>query len=108
MNKDAAYEEMIRSVGETYMQLCESAYVQYKPITHDLCSRMTSEDEVEHTLDWMLDFCGYEKVLDLFKMICRKYIYIYPQMISSEIQGYREMYDSDENSEETGEENWRR
>lgn len=52
------------------------------PITNDLCARMASEDEVEYTLDRMLDFCSDEKMLLLFKKICRKYYRIYPEMIA--------------------------
>ena len=96
MSNNIAYDEMVRTIGESYVQLSEMAYEQYKPVAQDLCSRIAPEDETEYTLDRMLDFCGSEKVLDLFKMICRKYIFIYPEMISSEIQAYREMYDNNE------------
>ena len=99
MHQDEEYDELIRIIGESYIQLGEEAYELYRPITNDLCSRTALEEEVEHTLDWMLGFCGYEKMLDLFKMICRKYIYVYPRMIEFEIQQYREMFDSDDEPE---------
>ncbi|MBQ6695603.1 MAG: hypothetical protein IJN16_02765 [Lachnospiraceae bacterium] len=73
----------------------ERAYIQYKPIVYDLCSRVAPISEVEHTLDRMLDFCGYDKVLVLFKKVCKHYYEIYPEMIAYEINSYREFWDSE-------------
>ncbi len=73
----------------------ERAYIQYRPIAYDLCSRVAPISEVEHTLDRMLDFCGYDKVLVLFKKICKYYYEIYPEMIAYEINSYREFWDSE-------------
>lgn len=73
----------------------ESAYIQYKSIAYDLCSRVASISEVEHTLDRMIDFCGCDKVLVLFRKICKYYYEIYPEMIAYEINSYREFWDSE-------------
>lgn len=63
MYQTEEYEELIRKIGKSHNQLCDEAYVHYYPIAYELCGRTASEDEVEHTLDWMLGFCGCEKVL---------------------------------------------
>ena len=75
--------------------LNEMAYIQYKPIANDLCSRIAPINEVEYTLDRMLDFCGCEEILVLFKKICKHYYKIYPEMIAFEINSYREFWDND-------------
>ena len=72
----------------------ELAYIQYKPIAHDLCGRVATINEVEQALDRMLDFCGCDKILNLFKKICKHYYEIYPEMIAYEINAYREFWDS--------------
>ena len=73
----------------------ELAYIQYKPIAYDLCGRIAPISEVEHTLDKMLDFCGCDEVLKLFKAICKHYYEIYPEMIACEINSYREFWDNE-------------
>lgn len=73
----------------------EMAYIQYKPIAYDLCSRVAPITEVEYTLDKMLDFCGSDEVLSLFKKICKYYYEIYPEMTAYEINAYRELWDSE-------------
>ena len=73
----------------------QMAYIHYKPIAYDLCGRVASISEVEHTLDKMLDFCGCDAVLKLFKNICRHYYGIYPEMIATQIYSYREFWDSE-------------
>ena len=72
----------------------KTAYTQYEPIVRDLCSRVASISEVEHTLDRMIDFCGSDEVLALFKKICKYYYEIYPEMIAYEVNSYREFWDS--------------
>ena len=71
------------------------AYTQYKPIADDLCSRVAAINEVEHILDRMLDFCGCNEILVLFKKICKHYYEIYPEMIAYEIDSYREFWDNE-------------
>ena len=72
---------------------CIEWHLIYKPVAEDLCSRIDISDEVEHTLDWMLDFCGDDAILVLFKNICRHYAKIYPDIIEYEVLAYREMYE---------------
>ena len=92
--------EMVRTeqLRENIKELFEAAYEQYLPVTVDLCSRMATKAEVEYVLDRMLDVCGTDRMLGLFKKICRSYYDIYPDLIVSEIQIYREIYDEDSSS----------
>ena len=91
-------DNVVDAIQEMALQLRkinEIAYNQYKPIASDLCSRAASLREVEYTLDRMLDFCGDDAVLGLFKNICRHYFDIYPEMIAYQINSYREIWDTE-------------
>ena len=87
--------ERTEQLIESIKSLFEAAYEHYRPLTENLCGRLAPEAEVEYVLDRMLDVCGTDKMLGLFKRICRRYYDIYPEMIVSEIQMYRESYDDD-------------
>ena len=74
----------------------EMAYNDYKPIVVDICARQAYESEVEHLLDSMVGICNDNRMTELFKRVCRKYLYLYPEMITSEIYTYEEMYEDDD------------
>ena len=74
-------------------RLDELAYNTYKPIVENICIRKASELEVEHLLDYMLDVCHDDRMLNLFKKVCRRYYSLYPEMIASEILAYKEWYE---------------
>ena len=46
------------------------------PLVEDVCSRTVSEAELSHLLDYLLDLACDEKILELYKRVCRS-IYIY-------------------------------
>lgn len=58
------------------------------PLVDDLCSRTVSENELSHLLDYLLDFACDEKILELYKMVCRKYLYVYPGCVKFHIEAY--------------------
>ena len=51
--------------------------------------------DLDDTLDRMLDFCGDDAVLGLFKDVCRHYFNIYPAMIANQVNLYREIWDTE-------------
>ena len=71
-------------------------YDAYLPLVEDVCRREVSEDELSHFLDYLLDFACDEKILGLYKKVCRRYLYVYPRRIKFYIEAYREMWE-DEN-----------
>lgn len=85
--------DTIKEMALQLKKINEIAYNQYKPIVSDLCSRIAALREVEYMLDRMLDFCGDDAVLGLFKDVCRHYFDIYPEMIAYQINSYREIWD---------------
>lgn len=85
----------IKSLIQKSRQIYDEALLVYEPITNVLCAKTASEDEVEYTLDRLLDFCSDKRMLLLFKKICRYYYPIYPEMIAWEINSYRQLWDSE-------------
>ncbi len=85
----AAIKEMALQLKE----LNKIAYHQYEPIVSDLCSRNASSDEVEYVLNRLLDFCGDDAVLGLYRNVCRHYFSVYPEMIACQVNIYRETWD---------------
>jgi hypothetical protein len=71
------------------------AVVAYTPIVDDICNRNASEKEVDSLLTWMFDFVGHERMLLLFKKVCRKYFYIYPEEVGFYILEYRKVYNGE-------------
>jgi len=52
------------------------------------------ENHIQRTLDYLLDFCFDEKMLTLYRRLCRYYWDINPHATANYIDYYREMYDS--------------
>ncbi|MBS1808645.1 MAG: hypothetical protein JST84_10680 [Acidobacteria bacterium] len=98
-----SYPELFQSVRElaaALNNLHQQAVRQYTPIVQTImCSRSRDVRHIEATLDRLLDHCGYEPALQLFKQLCRYYFTIDPAATVSYINTYREFWDS-----ETGEE----
>ena len=91
MNKQI--EEHISKLAETLVGIQERAAIEYTPLVHDICNRKATEDEVDNLLTWMFDFAGNDKMLLLFKNVCRTYLYTYPEVVGFYIMEYRKEYD---------------
>ena len=55
-------------------------------MVEDVCNRTVSEDELSYLLDYLLDFACEEKMLGLYKKVCRRYLYLYPSCIKDYIE----------------------
>ncbi len=89
-------DESIYQIAERIAQLHQEACEVYLPLVEDVCSRTVSEDELSHLLDYLLDFACDEKILGLYKMVCRKYLDVYPDCIRDYIEAYREMWEEED------------
>ncbi len=87
MNKD------IYEIAAEIDKLYKKAFTLYEPIVKDICGRKATEAEVSHVLDYLLDFAGYDKMLELYKKVCRVYLNIYPACICSYVNIYLEMWE---------------
>ncbi len=83
------------------LQLQLRAERQYKPLVEALV-RTGSRDaqQIEHTLDSLLDFCGHTPVLALYRRLCRHYGDIDPAATAFYVKAYREQWDSEEEDEQ--------
>lgn len=95
MDKQAEdnFKEGIIEIAKALSALHERAVAEYTPLVNDICSRKATKDEVSHLLTWMFDFVENERMLTLFKKVCRTYFYTYPETVSFYIMEYRKEYD---------------
>jgi hypothetical protein len=92
--------QSIKPLVESLQALNQQAVTEYAPIVEDILrSRSRDTQHIEHTLDGLLDFCGYEPALVLFKKLCRHYWEIDPVATARQINAYREFWDSDESED---------
>ena len=73
------------------------AVQQYQPVV-DALLRNSSRDvqQIEHTLDGLLDFCGHAPVLEMYRRLCRHYWDIDPAATADFVKAYRERWDGEE------------
>ena len=96
MSDDDAMQA-IRILAGSMRELQQRAAQLYLPIVDDILrTRSRDAQHIEHTLDRLLDFCGHEPVLQLYKKLCRHYWDIDPAATVYYINAYRERWDSDE------------
>jgi len=95
MSADAI--QAIHTLANSMRDLQRQAAQQYLPVVDDILrTRSRDTQHIEHTLDGLLDFCGHEPVLQLYKKLCRHYWDIDPAATAYYINAYREYWDSDE------------
>jgi len=94
---DKEYEQFFQDIVgiiEQYKNLGEQAYYAYLGPVEQLCrNKNATENEVGLMLDYLLDFCDSDKVLMLYKKVCRTFIYKYPKAIQDYIRYYFETYE---------------
>ena len=86
-------EDKILKLAETLVGIQERAVIEYTPLVNDICNRKATKDEVDNLLTWMFDFVENERMLLLFKKVCRAYFYTYPETVAFYIWEYRRRYD---------------
>jgi hypothetical protein len=92
--------ESIGSFAESLQLLNQQAVQEYTPIIENILrSRSRDTNHIEHTLDGLLSFCGYEPALALYKKLCRHYWNLDKAATAYHINAYREMWDSEEKQE---------
>lgn len=93
---DSKFDDLVKQLEPLIQQMKtiqDQAVVVYTPLVDDLCNRMATKNEVERMLDWLLMFAGDERMLQLYKQVCRAYWKIYPESITFYIMDYRKEYD---------------
>lgn len=86
-------KEYLYQIAEKIDQINQQAYVTYLPMVEDICNKKVSEEELSRFLDYLLDFAYDEKILKLYKRVCKNYLYTYPECIKFYVKAYREMWE---------------
>jgi (2Fe-2S) ferredoxin len=85
--------DLVGSVRE----LGQRAALQYRPVVDDIVrSGCRHAQHIERTLDGLLDFCGHEPVVLMYRELCRHYWQIDPAATAFYVDAYRERWDSEE------------
>ena len=87
------FVEHLKPLVEQMKHIHDMAVVAYTPLVDDLCSRKATENEVGWMLDWLLMYAGDDRMLQLYKKVCRTFWQIYPDSIAFYIMEYRKEYD---------------
>jgi hypothetical protein len=97
MNDDS-HLQSICGIAKSLQALNQQAVREYTPVVESILhSRSRDTSHIEHTLDGLLNFCGYEPALVLYKKLCRHYWNLDQIATASYIETYRKMWDSEEN-----------
>lgn len=84
----AGIEELARELT----QIRERAAIEYAPIVEEFCARkQASENEVGRMLDYLFEFADDERILLMYKKVCRRFVYEYPETISFYIMEYKKI-----------------
>jgi len=93
--------ESIRGLARSLQAVNQQAVREYTPVVETILrSRSRDARHIERTLDGLLDFCGYEPALQLYKELCRYYFPINPAVTAEYVYAYREMWDSEEKEDQ--------
>lgn len=83
----------IHQLAQSLVELHDEALMLYTPLVNDMCARKASEDELEELLSSMLGFVTDERILALFKKVCRIYFYTYPEAVGFYVKECMTMMD---------------
>lgn len=95
-NLDKDVKKLVKDLEPLIQQMKtinDQAVVAYTPLVDDLCRRKAAQNEVELMLDYLLMFAGDDRMLALYKRVCRTYWQTYPESIAFYIMEYRKEYD---------------
>ena len=97
MTLDDQPPQAILDLVGSVRELGQRAALQYRPVVDDIV-RSGSRDaqHIERTLDGLLDFCGHEPVVLMYRELCRHYWQIDPAATTFYTNAYRERWDGDE------------
>jgi hypothetical protein len=89
----------IRALAATLHDLHRQRVAALTPIAQNLIqSQSRSAQEIEHTLDQLLDCACIPEGLALFNALCRYYYAINPAATAGYVHAYRDMWDSEAES----------
>lgn len=97
MNIGRQVNELAKQLDQLNQKMKElqgQAVAAYTPLVEEVCSRQVTQNEVECMLDLLLPYAEDDRILSLFKRVCRSYWDIYPDSITFYIMEYRKEYET--------------
>lgn len=92
------FYEGIRELIEASERIYRLAEQEYTPMVNSLIQNECKDSQrIERLLDNLLSCACDEKILILFKKLCRYYYQINPDATAYYVDAYRKMWDDDEN-----------
>lgn len=99
--------ELMNSLSEVvkeHQQLVKRALGIYSVQVSELINSQTkNNEEIQHLLDGLLNFCFDDDFLLLFKKVCRYYYPINPQVTVNYVYRYRDLWDENYQPKDNGE-----
>lgn len=90
--------DKLSNLAKKVQELTIQAHDEYKPLVEDIiANKRTNQREIERLLSQMLGFCSNDKILFLYKALCRYYRDINPMATADYITYYREMWEDIDN-----------
>ncbi|MCK6372759.1 MAG: hypothetical protein L6Q69_01495 [Zoogloea sp.] len=97
MTLDDQLPQAILDLVGSVRELGQRAALQYRPVVDNIVRSGSGDAQhIERTLDGLLDFCGHEPVVLMYRELCRHYWQIDPAATAFYVDAYRERWDSEE------------
>jgi hypothetical protein len=97
--KDISTQAII-DLARGVRDLQQQAAQQYQPVVDEILRTGCRDTaHIERTLDGLLDFCGHEPVLAMYKQLCRHYLAIDPAATADYVHAYRLRWDGNGQAE---------
>lgn len=98
-NNKKNLNDLVQSIGsmtKSMQGLARQAEIQYSLEVEDIiASKNQDTNKIQLLLDYMLSFCFDDRVLLLYKKLCRYYLPIDPEGTVYYVNAYREMWDEE-------------
>ena len=86
----------VADLADKIQRIHNSAYrLSRDAVDSMIQSSRTSERQIKHVLDQLLDFCGDVRFLELFKTLCRYAYCRYPHLVADYITLYHSQYEEE-------------
>lgn len=88
--------EDIKKLIENRNALALRTFEQYKPLVNNIIESQNKDvNYICYTMDFMLDYCFDDKILLLYRRLCRYLFDFNPQAAADYVNYYREMWDEE-------------
>lgn len=101
MNKQLseASKPSVIELVQTSEQVALSAIPTYTKIVEDIIEASSTDIKlIEDALDYMLDLCFNEQILEQFKKLCKYYFYIDESATIDYVNAYHNIWENDPNN----------